>query len=219
MYLHTHLKLLHIVGNECRVRIPVEWESIVVECIECIHGICEDDITFSDILEEDGRLVIKYDLNNWSGLKSYIDDEIYFANSDIKKLEGVDDTMLCGVDNRRCTSCGIIVTKYTGRMIDNKTYCTTCGVKVNPPKLLVIKKPDNKYLIDNKEQLKPVDVKVLVDRCNWFLRRHIKFNDGSEQMYFEYFGTKICRYFEHNKELGVPASWGYCLTRGICPFI
>jgi len=219
MHPELHLQLLHIVGEKCRVQIPIHWESIVVECIECIHGICEDDVTFTDIFDDNGKLVIKYDLNDWSGLKSYIDDEIHFANLDIKKLEGVDDDMLYGEDEKRCTECNILTSRYTGRTINDRVYCKSCAAKIDPPKLLITKRVDGRFVIDNKEQAKPVDIKVLIDRCDWFLRRHIKYNDGSEQMYLEYFGTKVCRYFEHNKEISIPASWGYCLTRGICPFI
>jgi len=212
-------KLREYVGKDCNIDIPIQWDAIVVECIECIHGICDDDVTFIDIRNKNGELFVEYDLNDWTGLKAYIDDEIHFANLDIQKLEGVGDNMLYGADEQRCSVCNILTSKYTARKINGKTYCKNCGVKIAAPKLLVIKRADGRYVIDGKEQLKPVNVEVLINRCDWFLRRHIKYNDGAEKMYLEYFGTKVCRYFEHNKEIGIPASWGYCLTRGICPFV
>ena len=108
-----YLKIRDIVGDDCKLAIPEHWGKHVLNCLECIESI-SSNVKFHSIEEVDGELMMDYDLNEWAGLRSYIEDEIFYTNSDIKKVKGGTSSMLYShANDERCKKCGIIVTKVT----------------------------------------------------------------------------------------------------------
>lgn len=215
----SYLKLLEYVTNENSINIPEHWVQPVLECIECITAIS----TFVEILsvEKMGEdLFITYDLNGYEMLRAYIEEEIYFANMELKKLERGESDMLYGADDNRCKKCQIITSKAIGVEIDGNLYCRQCALEIKPPTLVIHKRADKVYVIGEKVTTKPVNITMLLDRCDWFLRHERVWNDGSARYELEFRGNKICRAFEENDKYKnlLPRSWYSCRWYGSCPF-
>lgn len=211
-----YLKIRNIIGDDCKLVIPEHWGKHVLSCLECIEGI-SSNVKFHSVEEVNGELVMDYDVNEWAGLRSYIEDEIFYTNSDIKKAKG-GSMLYSHANDERCKKCGIIVTKTMAIRVGDDPYCRSCGIKLAPPTLIITKHPDGKFFIDGQEQLKPVDTGLLVARCDWFIRYREEYKTGRERLYLEYYGNKKCRYFKDQPELKLPTFWADCITRGICPF-
>lgn len=202
--------------ESCDLFIPRNWSVAVLECVRSIVSICPT-IMLGKIHKVNDRLVIEYELDTSDiHCRPYIEDEIYFANQDIKE-ENEMGGLLYGNTTERCCVCNDILTSFT-KVVgeDSKKYCKYCYVKHCPPTLIVKESRTGVKIIGN-EVVGELDIEYLRRTCKWFLRRKTVTDKGVKTYYFEYRGEQVCREFS-KIEKKLPTFWARCNQYGKCPF-
>ncbi|RLI53443.1 MAG: hypothetical protein DRO87_11645 [Candidatus Thorarchaeota archaeon] len=217
-----YLKLLEHLEDDAKLKIPEHWGPIVLDLLDCVTSFCPS-IEIKVVEKANERLRMDFDLGGREEFRPQIHEEIYFANWEIKRLEGLegkDSKMLCGIDNHRCTKCQIITADSVGVKIDGKLYCRACAMEVKPLTLIVHERSDGVHTINGEVMAKPIDFKHMTEQCDWFIKERTTWNDGRVMYVMQYLGShKLCRALTKEYADLVPSGWYTCKVYGTCSFL
>jgi len=214
------LQELDVDVGDALIEIPKSWKEIVENCLTALIEMCQENIEIYSVQKIGNKLSIIYDISGYQGMRDYVNEEIHYANGEIKRLEAGKPDKDKETGYGTCDICKHEFIASALRQFKNKTYCRKCVMEESPPKLVILKRKNTYVANRHKINIKSLKVEDLLC-CGWSPVKRTVYTAGHaagvEVMLFKWRGEKKCRFFQKNQEELYPLQWVSCSWQIACP--